>query len=943
MRIHPLNVLVFNLARLLAAGSSETSHDDGSGWMNAGGPPYRIMNSDSFDTEWILKDPSVSSFDVYSKPIRSTYSQVHWISHGSIPLPEEIEDRYGQANSVTDTMAVVGYEVDQVRMDSETGREISVPITWAYNHHYMVALLGSRSAKNADGTIEEIPTKLVERPVTESMKRAGIGHGAETMWIPDSFSTNLEENDRSWIFLSEGNGGEMRKSYHTYPRKYGQLIRKPHSFHVTPMQIDTWNRDLMANTSRFVPPINPDDYLPKSSRIRDLKMANYNPLLECPCSDRLPKTWGMTYSLKNLDPNKNHIVLDIDHSENREKDDGKGPRLENSTECFAAALQLLPSTNVTNRIVPKSSPVHKNNQNTDTNTGICTAIVRDDASLEVVWDETANEEEKDMNDPNTAILVGTTPVGSIINTTFIWDATSGRVEITMKGPFLEDGDDDDRWFAIGLGADSMCLNMEADECPTGGPYAIVVLPASANMTSRVLERKLDYHGAGKILVSDSEEYELTVLYNEIEFEDEKAENGQDNGVLEFGPGKQITTGTVRVGRKDEEEVPRSNNRDSRRRRRVVRLSRPLKGSNSDYYSFRDDPNKPNPLKVILATGCRGSSAFGRHCGHQSPDPLVFARVGYWQEILRNGIRGRIGGKPFSKNCLDEPYGDLVQQDNPTCTVQSYQGGLSCCVHDEFLLDYNQTIPWKDQVLEYRLKFRFYFQDYIEQKQREGVGHSTAAAMLDKNSVASHQDMVRFYWTTEAGAGEYDVPECNSESPPSQCVHVITSRWKVRDFLDFNDEKTKQLKGIELVYAGPHCHAPECLSMELYNADTGKLLCSMQPDFGKGRRNESTLGGFFEGEEKYDEEGFIAIPPCMWSSHNDSTENLPRPDFLSLDTKLLSIKRTNSTFPHTGEMASWQMRGIVIRKDPEVEDGAVPSNEENVISDHVDDDHEYLRK
>jgi hypothetical protein len=29
--------------------------------------------------------------------------------------------------------------------------------------------------------------------------------------------------------------------------------------------------------------------------------------------------------------------------------------------------------------------------------------------------------------------------------------------------------------------------------------------------------------------------------------------------------------------------------------------------------------------------------------------------------------------------------------------------------------------------------------------------------------------------------------------------------------------------------------------------------------------------------------------------------------------LLSIKRNNNTLPHTGEMASWQMRGIVVPK------------------------------
>jgi len=39
------------------------------------------------------------------------------------------------------------------------------------------------------------------------------------------------------------------------------------------------------------------------------------------------------------------------------------------------------------------------------------------------------------------------------------------------------------------------------------------------------------------------------------------------------------------------------------------------------------------------------------------------------------------------------------------------------------------------------------------------------------------------------------------------------------------------KGINLTFAGPHCHAPACISMELYNADTGKLICRSEPIYG----------------------------------------------------------------------------------------------------------------
>ena len=39
-------------------------------------------------------------------------------------------------------------------------------------------------------------------------------------------------------------------------------------------------------------------------------------------------------------------------------------------------------------------------------------------------------------------------------------------------------------------------------------------------------------------------------------------------------------------------------------------------------------------------------------------------------------------------------------------------------------------------------------------------------------------------------------------------------------------------GVHLLYAGGHCHAPSCISLELYNADTGKLLCRTTPVYGQ---------------------------------------------------------------------------------------------------------------
>ena len=136
-----------------------------------------------------------------------------------------------------------------------------------------------------------------------------------------------------------------------------------------------------------------------------------------------------------------------------------------------------------------------------------------------------------------------------------------------------------------------------------------------------------------------------------------------------------------------------------------------------------------------------------------------------------------------------------------------------------------------------------------------------------------------------------------------CVQEITAHFKVSDMMHDCDIRTDpncwgpnitDYTGIELIYAAGHCHAPSCISMELYHADTGRLLCSHYPVFGKTH-------------EVMDELGYIAIPPCLWGQEE---EGLVSPTYLPYDANLLSIKRNNNTYTHYGEMAMWQMRGIL---------------------------------
>jgi len=312
--------------------------------------------------------------------------------------------------------------------------------------------------------------------------------------------------------------------------------------------------------------------------------------------------------------------------------------------------------------------------------------------------------------------------------------------------------------------------------------------------------------------------------------------------------------------------------------RTVVLSRAFKGISDKHYSFDLDQSTIPFINAI------GSTPDLSYHYRRATATITLTALDVPTCVCDDGVHGAINGLAFDNYCAPEPTADLLKQKNPTCWIQTYAGGQSCCHHKYILLDADQPIDLRTDVL--HLKFRFWFQDY----------HPPTLA----NPVPSHQNLMRFYFQTEAYAIEYDVVQCADGTPTQECVQEITARWQVKEmFSDCTSGKkncTGTSKGIKLMYAGGHCHAPSCISMELYNYDTGALLCRQEPVFGSG------------STDKYDELGYIAIPPCVWGSVD---EGLIPPTLLSLDTTLMSIKRSNSTFGHYGEMASWQMRGVTV--------------------------------
>ena len=211
--------------------------------------------------------------------------------------------------------------------------------------------------------------------------------------------------------------------------------------------------------------------------------------------------------------------------------------------------------------------------------------------------------------------------------------------------------------------------------------------------------------------------------------------------------------------------------------------------------------------------------------------------------------------------------DLLHLKNPTCDLATYQGGLSCCHHLWLLTDKDQESIISPEVFEYHIKFRYYYQEYIP---------------ANATTPTSHQNLVRLYHQTEDATSEYDIPLCNRNTTTAEdCVYTITAHWQVKDMLspknvppisnvaaaaavmggddELGSPQTDDT-GVKIMFAGGHCHAPACISIELYNADTGELICRQTPVIGKTLRPTNTTGN-----GAYDEAGYIAIPPLLVGS------------------------------------------------------------------------------
>jgi len=831
-------------------------------------------------------------FDVWSPELATHYGEVFWTSQGNHPLPQDIIDRF--AGKV---MAIVGYEQDQVMVTPvgqpgvNPDQDVSVPINWAYNHHYMAWMTGKYSEMrevNAD------PNDV-------------SAHGSPTKWIAVDLPNAADRVDISIPtsqMFSEGNGGESRRSYHGYPNGFAQLIESPDTWTVTPMQIDTRNRDCgvtpadVHNCTQFTP--GPEPLQARYGRGIPAG-TNYSGILECPCNSRFGGDPGYY-------PNSKTKVLEHKYYAMSRSACQSKAMVWDSKDCFEGASSIgINATMVKNSTVNDQSlpagcyVVNHNNgvanvyynqakSNVDcgtsswrsgeatSNVGVTLGLNLTEDHKQILYDRA----EKVYCTLNHEGVLGK----FVMNVTGVAEANK---QLSNCEAFC--AKHSNCWGCsadCSLGSMDRCQWMAIPNCGARTPWKGLIKgdvsqkvnPGNVSIT---LSGPADvWYGVGFDAVQMADQPWTLIVNSSGIFERKIGTCGTE---ADHCAGDQLETSVKVVSH----EVKNGT--------RTLVVTRPLKGLSPKYYSF--SMMEDATINLFFAVGA--TQNFGYHKSH-AVSVMTLTTDNQPTCICDGGATGKlcstggIGCIQFVKTCEPAPFGDLLAQKNPTCNSRQYGGGLQCCSHKRILQDSDQEI--RPELLRYHMKFRFWFQDY------------TPAS--SEKSKPSHFNLPRIYYQTEAWAGEYDIPpafampgkpipgypdwpenkptpgtSCTGTCPGGddcQCVHTITYHWTVSN--------------MRLIYAGGHCHAPSCISIELYKNDTGKpeLLCRQVPVFGKGNFPV----------DKFDEAGYIALPPCLWGDDDGLEPSV----FLGPNTPLFSIKKNHNTHVgHYGEMASWQMRGV----------------------------------
>jgi len=321
--------------------------------------------------------------------------------------------------------------------------------------------------------------------------------------------------------------------------------------------------------------------------------------------------------------------------------------------------------------------------------------------------------------------------------------------------------------------------------------------------------------------------------------------------------------------------------------RTVVLQRTLKGITPDHYSF-----SPSVATINFINALGDTVDLSQHKKRAASTIMLF-RADITPSCLCMDATSSINGIPYNGDCKPEPLSDLLRDNNPTCQVSSYVGGLACCTHKTFLLDADQTPPpFVDEIY---FKFRFYYEDFKPNVHQQIYHVEWSQNGCDSgNNGPNPMGCSHIDFDIVKGVGSSAGPDIQMQTSTFPARGMLATYCNYT-FGQCMDGSKVGPGGIKLMMAAAHCHAPNCLRQDLINVDTGENLCVAVPVVG-------------QSENVFDEQGYLYFPPCTWGT---SEEGFREPPVLFMNTTLRMISYYNSTYGHPGQMGIWQMKAAYV--------------------------------
>eukprot|EP00756_Hemistasia_phaeocysticola_P029881 Hpha_TRINITY_DN16259_c2_g9::TRINITY_DN16259_c2_g9_i1::g.16440::m.16440 len=318
--------------------------------------------------------------------------------------------------------------------------------------------------------------------------------------------------------------------------------------------------------------------------------------------------------------------------------------------------------------------------------------------------------------------------------------------------------------------------------------------------------------------------------------------------------------------------------------RTVVMTRSVAGASSTHYSI---PVTPGSINVITAIGNTPQLAYHKArtlasitlLPTNAPSCMCSPVSTAYMTYMNSSTAG------FNVDCLDEPRSDMLRHGdgtgrnvaNAACNVETYHGGLKCCSHTFFLTDLAQNAE-KTPTDVYFLKWRYYFQEYVPPTYNENNVVVTPA---------SHLHLHHWVFLIDANVNDYEEDNAHYGH---QSIGTISAHLTGRDM--GLEDVPGNYSGLTFYVMTPHCHAPNCIREEIWNADTNEIICNVTAGYGEPQYGPLSM--------PFNEANYIAIPPCIFGSQ----PGLQKPWTLTADTKIRAVKYFNNTFRHLGQMAQW---------------------------------------